>query len=116
MLRKHLRLRRRDDFERLRRSGETRTQTLMTLSMLPNALTHNRYGFIVSRQLGGAASRNRVRRQLREAIRMLHPSLREGYDIVIIARRALVGQPFAVIVRTIHELSRDSGLMQEETK
>lgn len=115
MLRKHLRLRRRDDFERLRRSGETRTQTLMTLSMLPNALTHNRYGFIVSKQLGGAAVRNRVKRQLREAVRVIHPRLREGYDVVIIARRALVGQPFAVIVRTIQELARQSGLMQEET-
>ncbi len=114
MLHKHLRLRQRDDFKRLRLSGETRTQALMTLSMLPNALTHNRYGFIVSKQLGSAAVRNRVKRQLREAMRMLHPSLREGYDIVIIARRALVGQSFAVIVRTVQELTRQSGLMREE--
>jgi ribonuclease P protein component len=116
MLRKHLRLRRREDFERLRRSGLVRTQALMTLSMLPNALSHNRYGFVVSRQLGGAAARNRVKRQLREAVRLIHPSLRSGYDIVIIARRALLGQPFTVIVRTLEELSRQSGLMQEEAR
>jgi ribonuclease P protein component len=116
MLRKHLRLRRREDFERLRRSGLVRTQALMVLSMLPNTLTHNRYGFVVSKQLGSAVARNRVKRQLREAIRMLHPSLRSGYDVVIIARRALLGQPFAVIVRTIEELSRQVGLMREEAR
>lgn len=107
-----LRLRRTEDFQRLRREGRSYPNKLLLMSILPNTLPHNRYGFIVSKQLGKAVRRNRVRRRLREAVRLLHPQLSTGYDIVFIARPSVEGQPFEVVQRTVNDLVRQAGLWE----
>ena len=86
---------------------------MMTLSFVPNGLAHNRYGFITSKRLGKAVTRNRSRRLIREAIRQLHPHLQTGYDVVIVARPAVVGQHFDHILDAIRTLFSRSGLLME---
>ncbi len=86
----------------------------MTLSLAPNGLGHNRYGFITGKSLGKAVIRNRARRLLREAIRQMHPSLHPGYDVVFIARRALVGQPFSDVQRIVHQLFSQAGVVESD--
>jgi ribonuclease P protein component len=108
----HLRLRRTEDFQRLRRVGITHSHRLMVLSFAHNELMHNRYGFIVSKQLGKAVTRNRIRRMLREVVRMLDPQLKTGFDIILIARHPLVEQPFDVMVRTVSDLTRRAELFK----
>lgn len=56
-----------------------------------------RVGFTVSKRVGKANVRNRVRRLLREAVRPCLPSLRPGYDVVLISRPTLAGQPYAAV-------------------
>lgn len=107
-----LRLRDAGDFQRLRREGRSYQNQLMVMSVAPNALTHNRYGFIVSKHIGNAVKRNRVRRRMREAIRLLHPQLKSGYDIVFIARPPVEGQPFDVVHRTVNDLVQQVGLWE----
>ncbi len=46
-----------------------------------------RVGFVTSRRIGGAVIRNRVRRRLREIVRQHQHELREGFWIVLVARR-----------------------------
>lgn len=58
-----------------------------------------RFGFTVSRKVGNAVERNRVRRRLREAVRLRGEGLaRSGFDYVLIGRRAALEVPFATIV------------------
>jgi ribonuclease P protein component len=46
-----------------------------------------RFGFTVNKRCGGAVRRNRIRRRLKEALRLLNPlPARLGYDYVIVAR------------------------------
>lgn len=58
-----------------------------------------RVGFTVSRKVGTAVERNRVRRRLREMVRLAPPDrMRPGYDYVLIGRRAAIGMPFDRLV------------------
>ena len=54
-----------------------------------------RVGFTISRKVGGAVERNRVRRQLREIVRLSAATgLHAGSDYVVVGRRAALGIPF----------------------
>lgn len=112
-MQQRFRLRRGEDFARLRRNGRVQRHPMLTLSLTPNGLPHNRYGFITSKQVGNAVVRNRVRRLLREVVRQLHPQLQSGHDIAIIARQHVVGQPLTTLLRIVEELSRRAGIFRE---
>ena len=53
---------------------------------LPNALGHPRVGLSTSRKVGTAVRRNRIRRLLREAFRLMQHDLPSGYDLVVVVR------------------------------
>jgi ribonuclease P protein component len=59
-----------------------------------------RIGFTVSKKVGNAVERNRVRRRLREMVRISGDALRPGYDYVLVGRRAALAAPFE---RMMHE-------------
>jgi ribonuclease P protein component len=62
-----------------------------------------RVGFTVSRQVGNAVERNRVRRRLREIVRLVAGGvLRAGHDYVLVGRRAALAQPFDEIRRELN--------------
>ena len=85
---KNRRLTHRSEYERVRRDGTTRRGKLLMLNV---ALVENsgpsRAGFVTSRRIGGAVVRNRVRRRFREMVRQHQHELREGFWIVLVARR-----------------------------
>jgi len=57
-----------------------------------------RLGFTVSKKVGNAVERNRVRRRLREIVRLSGPNrMQAGHDYVLIGRRAALNVPFARI-------------------
>lgn len=113
-MQQRFRLRDSRDFDRLRREGSAYPHRLMLLSIGANGLAHNRYGFIISKPIGKAVQRNRVRRLLREAVRHLHPHLKTGYDVVLIARRPLVGQPLSVVQRIVLELFQQAEVVESD--
>lgn len=109
-MQRRLRLRRTSDFARLRQQGRTQRHPLLILGYAENNLEHNRYGFITGRRIGKAVTRNRARRLMREAVRRYHPALRPGYDLVFIARQAIVGQPFDLVDGAVNNVLARAGL------
>jgi ribonuclease P protein component len=54
-----------------------------------------RFGFTVSKKVGNAVERNRVRRRLREVVRLAATSrMHSGHDYVLVGRRAALNLPF----------------------
>jgi ribonuclease P protein component len=85
---KSRRLTKASEYERVKRGGFTRRGKLLMLNVVAVQNSGQcRAGFIASRRIGGAVARNRVRRRLREIVRQHQHELREGFWIVLIARR-----------------------------
>lgn len=107
MVARELRLRRGSDIDRVRSRGRSWTSRLLVLAILPNGLEQNRYGFAVGKRVGGAVERNRAKRLMREAIRIRHPGLQPGHDILLIARNSFRDET------TLNEVSEQlDGLLQ----
>ena len=64
--------------------GSSWVNSLIVMKALPNGLTLSRCGFSVSKRVGKAVTRNRVKRLLREILRLT--PLKPGWDIIFIAR------------------------------
>ncbi len=64
--------------------GRSWASFLLVMKALPNGLDLSRYGFSVSRRVGEAVVRNRVKRRLREILR--RTPLQPGWDIIFIVR------------------------------
>ncbi len=109
-MRRHLRLRHRKDFDAVFRRGRAWNNNLLVLRALPNNLTHNRYGFVTSKRLGGAVVRNRVRRRLREAVRVL--PLGCGWDVVVSAKVPASRADFHELNRAVTNLLARAGILQ----
>lgn len=81
------RLSRSSEFERVYRHGRSCANRHLVLYAFPNpATTAPRLGLSVSRKVGGAVQRNRVKRMLREAFAHTTSSLADGHDVVVVAR------------------------------
>ena len=89
-MQRNFRLTRSEDFKRVRQSGKSYAHPLVVLITLVNGQSRIRIGVAAGRTVGSAVKRNRSKRLLREAVRTLIPSLASGWDLLLIARPALV--------------------------
>lgn len=103
------------DFERVKLTGKSWRHPLMTMGVAPNDLPNLRLGFVISKRFGKAVVRNRARRVLREIMRLWLPLLKPGYDIVLVPRNELVGQPYTEVKAALHQLVTRAQLWREES-
>jgi len=84
---KRWRIRRRKEYLAVQGRGVRIHATFFLLLVLPNRLDHPRLGITVSRKVGNAVVRNRVRRHVREVFRQNKAWFPMGLDVVVIAKR-----------------------------
>ena len=82
-------LRRTSEFRRAFHEGKSAAGKYVVVHAVPNGLEIARVGFPVGKKMGGAVKRNRIKRLLREAVRLSGAMPNQGYDLVIVPRRRM---------------------------
>ena len=106
---RRLRLLRHADFEKVYELGRRHFSASMTVFYRAReaATSKNappkglRVGFTVGRALGGAVERNRIKRRLREAVRLSHPPMETAADVVINPRKGFLAADFEAVVNEV---------------
>ena len=107
-----IRLRKNQDFQRVRQQGRSIASRLLVLASAPNHLTTTRIGFVVSKRISKrAVDRNYIKRMLSEVIRQYLADLPEGWDIVISAKYPILNARPAEIAQDMRVLFRRARLL-----
>ena len=98
-------------FQRLYRTNG-QANGYLALYARRNRTGANRVGITVSKKLGKAHVRNRVRRRLREVYRLNEMQFQPGWDIVVVARSRAVDAPFDQLTNAYLSLAKKAGILQ----
>lgn len=100
------------EFRRMYQKGASAVAGSMVVYCRRNRLGHNRLGVTVSAKLGHAVVRNRARRRLREVFRLNQGRLRQGWDMILVARGRTLTASWRELNDTFLRLCRKLDLLE----
>ena len=99
-------LRRKEDFDRIYRKGKSVGDRYVVIFCMRHDLGFNRIAYLASKKVGNSVKRNRARRLMRESVRISDAEIRQGYDLIIIARNTINGKKCADVKKSIEAALR----------
>lgn len=109
------RLARKSDFDAVYREGRKRTSRQFAIFLRPNGLPASRLGWSIKKGLGTAVWRNRIRRRLREIVRLHRREIAGGWDVVIHPRASVATADFAALTAELMKLlPREKAVQQSK--
>src|SRR5712691_5933876 len=105
------RLRSNADFRRVRAARRSWAHPLLVLYVASNELEQSRMGVSVSRRVGQAVVRNKVRRRLREAVRARWSEVAGGKDLLFVARGPCVAADWPALRGAVDQLLHRARLL-----
>ena len=100
------------DFRRVREQGRCWSDPRVVLCAHPNGLARVRVGYAVSKRIGKAVRRNRIKRLMRESVRAYSDLVSPGWDIVIIARQRVSVSDYWEVQGSIGHLLGQAGVFR----
>ncbi len=122
MLPAEQRLRKNEDFRLIYKRGRENVHPFAVLYVmrrtgsLSGLAPGRRIGFVVSKKQGNAVVRNRIKRRLREAVRLHLPDLRDDtYDLVFVGRGRMKTATWPEVQEAVRALLKRGGVLNERT-
>ena len=114
MLAKKYRLTAKSDFQKVQSTGKTFQSTNFGIAILERGDENpTRFAFVISTKIAkDAVDRNTIRRHMSETVRLLTNYIKDGCDIVFLAKTSIVKIPADGIVREVRAAVREAGLMK----
>ncbi|NMA67215.1 MAG: ribonuclease P protein component [Clostridiaceae bacterium] len=100
------------EFNRVYSKGKFSASKNLVVYTLPNHLNTVRFGITTSKKIGNAVIRNRMRRLIRENLRIIDVQIKDGMDIVIVARKAEASASFDTVGKELRYLFNKLNLFQ----
>ena len=100
------------DFDRLYKRGRSSGEKYVVVFHLANGLDYSRKAFLASRKVGGAVTRNRAKRLMKESYRKMERDIKPGTDMLFIARSTIAGTGCAGVETSMRKALTKSGLLQ----
>ena len=97
-------------FSQIHRDGSNTANRLLVIRFLANGTDQSRFGFMVSKRIGNAVVRNRVKRRLREAVRT--SQIKTGWDAIFIARKGSEKANYQALKLAADNLLRHNQLVE----
>lgn len=96
-------------FSQIHQEGRSVANNFLVVRVLPNGLDYSRFGFMVSKRLGNAVTRNKVKRRLREVVRK--SPVAPGWDAIFIARKGAERASYQSLQQAAQNLLRRTKLI-----
>ncbi|HIG30907.1 MAG TPA: ribonuclease P protein component [Verrucomicrobiales bacterium] len=110
--RSNQRIKRSSEFLRIKTHGKRRIKGCLVANwMKTDEGAKSRLGVITSRRVGGAVTRNRARRLMREAFRLNQHRFTYSIDLILVARRSICGMKRQDVERDFLRIMKSSGLI-----
>ena len=106
-----LTLRKQSDFSRVYKQGKSRGSRFAVILYRRNGLRFTRTAFVSSKKVGNSVERNRSRRLMRAAYRNLEPNIKSGYDIIFVARAAIIGCKEPEVEKQLKRTLENAGIL-----
>lgn len=108
-MRKEQRLRRRKDFAAAYRSGRVQSNQFLVIRIRDREGGVTRFGFVAGKVIGGAVTRNTIKRRLREAVGEIGAA--PGLDIVVGARKPAAAAEYGALRQALYALMKRAGAL-----
>jgi len=98
------------EFRKVYDKGKSIANRYLVLFYLENNLDYNRVGISVTKKIGKAVTRNKVKRLIKEGFRVHSDKVKNGYDLIFLSRIRANQATFKEIESAINHLIKKSGL------
>jgi len=100
------------DFRKVYKKGKSVANKYLVMYVLENELENSRVGISVSKKVGNAVNRNKIKRRIRESYRLnIDEKVKDGYDIIFIARISSKEATHKDIEKSVINLSKKANIL-----
>lgn len=108
------RLTKKKDFEQVAKKGRPFFAKELGFKIVKNELAKNRYGIVVNLKVDKrAVKRNKIRRRIREIIRLNDENIKQGFDVMILVRESVKELKYREIEEKLMALFKKAGLVEK---